>query len=186
MGGGPLSPRGGSRHGQQHPPPWSSDPPPPGEDMQGALFTQRSADKKDVNVLPNTTHLDPPTDRQLKKYLGTLDKQEVPTYRGLLFFGGGGLEANLGLPWRTMDDVFNPPKPEVQRATLCAPTTPPSSPARRHASTPCPSMAGRGCYSAGRTRLSWPRPTGRTGMPLCTRRSVGSCRRNVLGAGGGC
>ena len=64
-------------------------PAPAGQDMQGALFTQWTPDKKHVNVLPNTTHLDPPTDPLLKKFLGTLEQQEVPTYGQLLFVGGG-------------------------------------------------------------------------------------------------
>ena len=84
-------------------------PPPGGQEMQGALFTQWTPDNKHVNVLPNTTHLDPPTDPPLKNFLGTLEQQEVCTY-GQLLFVWGGLEAHLGLAVEDLrDDVFNPP-----------------------------------------------------------------------------
>ena len=69
---------------------------PAGQDMQGALFMQWTPDKKHVNVLPNTTHLDPPSDPLLKKILGTLDHQEVPTYGQLLLLGRGGVGGPYG------------------------------------------------------------------------------------------
>ena len=69
--------------------------------MQGALFTHWSPDKKHVNVLPNTTHLNPLTKPLLKKLLGTLHQQAVPTYGHLLFVWGGlagPFEAGYGGP----------------------------------------------------------------------------------------
>ena len=41
-------------------------PPPSDQHMQVALFTQWTPDEKHVNVLPNTTHVDPPNDLPLK------------------------------------------------------------------------------------------------------------------------
>ena len=54
-------------------------PPFDGQDMQGALITQWTPNKKHVDVLPKTTHLDPPIDPLLKKFLGTLEQQELST-----------------------------------------------------------------------------------------------------------
>ena len=75
VGPGPPQPRGGPHHGEHRPAPWS--PTQPTQDMQGALFRQWTPDKKHVNVLPNTTHLEPPTNPLLKKFVGTLERQDV-------------------------------------------------------------------------------------------------------------
>ena len=87
--------------------------PPAGQDRQGAPFTHWTPDKKHVNVLPNTNHLDPPTDPLLKKFLGPLSSKRSPRMANSLWWGGG-LEAHLGLALEDLrDDVFRrPPSPE--------------------------------------------------------------------------
>ena len=87
-------------------------PPPAGQDMQGAVFTQWTPDKKDLNMLPNTTHFDPPTVMPLKTILGIFGQQEIPKYGQVLFVRGGGLEAHLGLAVEDLrNHVFTPPPP---------------------------------------------------------------------------
>ena len=92
-------------------------PSPPGQQMQGALFTQWTPDRRHSGVKPNTTHLDPPTPLELKDCLGLLgwgggEGEDVPTFGQLLLLGVG-LEARVGLANRdVVDDVFSPP--EVQ------------------------------------------------------------------------
>ena len=93
MGRGRLRPRGGPHHAEHCPPPY---PPPPCQDMQGALVTQWTPDKKHAKMLANAT-----------KFLGMLEQQQGPTYAPL--FLGGGLEAHLGLAVEDLrDDIFNP------------------------------------------------------------------------------
>ena len=90
-------------------------PSPPGHKMQGALFTQWTPDRRHSGVKANTTHLDPPTPRELRDCLGLLEwgmGEDVPTF-GQLFLLGVGLEAMVGLAsWDVVDDVLSPP--EVQ------------------------------------------------------------------------
>ena len=88
-------------------------PPLAGQNMQRALFTQWTPDNKHVNVLPNTTHLDPPADPLLKKFFGPFGQQEVPTYGQLLFVCvWGGCSRIWGWPWRTFGmPLLTPPSP---------------------------------------------------------------------------
>ena len=65
-------------------------PPPAGQDMQGAVFTPWTPHKKDLNMLPNTTHLDPPTVMPLKTILGILGSKRSPSMAKSFSSGGGG------------------------------------------------------------------------------------------------
>ena len=83
--------------------------------MQGALFTERTPNRRHSGVQPNTTHLDPPLPLELKDGLGLLDGEggeDVPTFGQLLLLGVA-LEARVGLANPDMvDDVFSPPEVE--------------------------------------------------------------------------
>ena len=95
--------------------PHSAPPPPPGQEMQGALFTQWTPDRRHSWVKPITTHLDPPLPLELKDCLGLLDGEggeDVPTFGQLLLLGVG-LEAPVVLAtWQMVDDIFSPPEVE--------------------------------------------------------------------------
>ena len=129
---------------------WSAPPatmvfhPPPFKTCKGPCSWSGPPDKKHVNVLPNTTHLDAPPDPLLQKFSGTLEQQEVLTLANSFLCGGGGWRPIRRWPSRTSGMVLSTPSPNprVKQAPPCAPTNPPSSPARRRVSTPCRSMAG--------------------------------------------
>ena len=109
-----LQQGGGPRHGQHCP--VDGLPSPSGEQMQGALFTQWTPDRRHSGFKQNTTHLDPPTPLELKDCLGLLgwggEGEDVPTFGQLLLLGVGS-EARVGMANRdVVDDVFSPP--EVQ------------------------------------------------------------------------
>ena len=124
-------------------------PPLAGQHMPEAVFMQRTPHKKHVNVVPNTTHLDPCTDPVLKNFLGTLGLQEDPTYGQLLFVGGGGLEAHLGLAVEDIRMMFSTPKPRVKQPPPMCRHHPTFIASGRQASNPWGPWRG-GCAVEGR------------------------------------
>ena len=109
---------------------WSTPPatmvvhPPAGQDMQGALFTQWTTNKKHVSVLPNTTNLDPPLPPCSRNFWGPLTSKRSP-HMANFFLWGWGWRPIWGWPWRTFGTMFStPPKPRVKQAPPVCPHHP--------------------------------------------------------------
>ena len=137
------------------------DPPPPRQNMQGTLFTQWTPTKSMPTCCPTPPTSTSPLTYCSRKFLGTLEQQEVPTY-GQLLFRGAWRPIWCWL-WRNSGMMFSTPRPtgtSIPPPPPCASTTPPSSPAPRRVSTPCHSVAGRCASGGGLTSSSWRRTCG--------------------------